>query len=304
MLELMRVFVAVAERLHVTQAAAALNMTQSAASAAIRTLEGRLDAVLFDRVGRHIELTEAGRVLLPEARAVLRRAEKAEAALGELATLARGHVRIYASQTIAGYWLPARLHRFHMLHPRVGFALAIGNTAQAARAVAEGAADIALVEGAVDDALLARIAVATDRLVLVVAPSHPWATRSDLAPAELAGSAWVLRERGSGTRQAFADALRGHGIDPETLSVAMELPSNEAVRAAVIAGAGATVISHVVAAYPIGAGALVSVPVPLPPRPFTALLHGDRHRARAVTALLAVLREPGGGDAPPPPLPM
>ncbi len=291
MLELLRVFVAVAERLHVTQAAAALNMTQSAASAAIRTLETRTGVVLFNRVGRHIELTEAGRVLLPEARAVLRRWAEAEAVLTDLSGLQRGHVRLFASQTIAGYWLPARLHRFQLAHPRIGFTLAIGNTAQAARAVAEGDADLALVEGPVDDNLLARIPIATDRLALVVAPGHPWAGRHDLRPAELVDHPWVLRERGSGTREALTTALRGHGIDPEALPVAMELPSNEAVRAAVIAGAGATVISRVVAAYPIGAGVLAEVPFALPARPFTALHHGDRHRSRAEMALLEVLRQ-------------
>jgi DNA-binding transcriptional LysR family regulator len=290
MLELLRVFIVVAERLHVTQAAAALNMAQSATSAAIRALEARLDVRLFSRVGRRIELTEAGRVLLPEARAVLARMAQAEAALDELAGLQRGHLRLFASQTVAGYWLPARLHRFRTAHPRISFDLAIGNTEQAARAVAAGEADLAFVEGEVEDPLLARIPVATDRLVLAVGAAHPWAGRDALPPSALLESSWVLRERGSGTRQALANALRGHGIDPEALTVAMELPSNEAVRAAVIAGAGATVISSLVAEQAIAAGALVEVPFPLPARPFVALLHGDRIRSRAAGALLEMAR--------------
>ena len=290
MLELLRVFVAVAERLHVTQAAAALNMTQSAASAAIRTLERRLAVRLFSRVGRHIELTEAGTVLLAEARAVLARMAQAEAALDELSGLQRGHLRLFASQTIAGYWLPARLHRFRTLHPRIGFTLAIGNTEQAAAAVAAGEADLGFVEGTVADKLLARVKVATDRMVLVVGAAHPWAGLRDLPDAELPRSAWVLRERGSGTRQALADALRGRGLDPDALPVAMELPSNEAVRAAVIAGAGATVLSSLVAANAIAAGSLAEVPFALPARPFVALHHGDRPRSAAAGALLAVAR--------------
>jgi DNA-binding transcriptional LysR family regulator len=289
-LELLRVFVAVAERLHVTQAAAALGMTQSAASAAIRTLEGRLDVRLFSRVGRHIELTEAGAVLLPEARAVLARMAQAEATLTELAGLARGHLRLFASQTIAGYWLPPRLHRFRAAHPRISFALAIGNTEQAAQAVVAGEADLGFVEGDVEDNLLARTPVATDRLVLVVGAGHPWAGRSELPSAALFDSPWVLRERGSGTRQALANALRARGLDPDALTVAMELPSNEAVRAAVIAGAGATVISSLVAAQAVAAGALREVPFTLPTRRFVALHHGDRGRGRAATALLEVAR--------------
>lgn len=290
MLELLRVFVAVAERLHVTQAAAALNMTQSAASAAIRSLEGRLEVRLFSRVGRHIELTEAGALLLTEARGVLARMAQAEAALHELSGLQRGHLRLFASQTIAGYWLPARLHRFRTLHPRIDFTLAIGNTEQAAAAVSAGEADLGFVEGEVEDALLARVPVAIDRMVLVVGADHPWAGRTGLADGELHGCPWVLRERGSGTRQALANALRERNLDPEALPVAMELPSNEAVRAAVIAGAGATVLSSLVAEQAIAAGTLVQVPFALPARPFVALLHGDRPRSAAAGALLALTR--------------
>ncbi len=99
-LDQLRVFVAVAEREHVTKAAKALNLTQSATSAAIAALEERHDVRLFDRVGRRIELTEAGRLFLPEARAVLARAEDAGIALAELAGLKRGRLRIVASQTV------------------------------------------------------------------------------------------------------------------------------------------------------------------------------------------------------------
>ena len=179
-LDQLRIFVAVAERLHVTQAAAALNMTQSAASAAIAALETGLATKLFDRVGRGIALTEAGRLLLPEAKAVLTRLAQAEQALDDLQGLRRGHLNLHASQTIAGYWLPPLMHRFRAVWPQVTLSLVIGNSAQVARAVLEGDADLGFVEGDVDDALLARIAVATDRLVLVVGAGHPWAARAQL----------------------------------------------------------------------------------------------------------------------------
>ena len=89
-LEQLRVFVAVAERQHVTEAARALHLAQSAVSHAIAALEARHDTKLFNRVGRRIELTEAGQVFLAEARAVLARADMAELALGELGSLKRG----------------------------------------------------------------------------------------------------------------------------------------------------------------------------------------------------------------------
>ncbi|RYD25157.1 MAG: LysR family transcriptional regulator, partial [Lysobacteraceae bacterium] len=108
-LEQLRIFVGVAEREHMTRAAEALNVTQSAASAAIAALEARYGVPLFHRVGRSIELSEAGRMFLAEARAVLGRASGAELALAEYAGLERGTLRLVASQTIAGYWLPRQL---------------------------------------------------------------------------------------------------------------------------------------------------------------------------------------------------
>jgi len=291
-LEQLRIFVAVAERLHVTRAAAALNLTQSAASAAIHALEDGLGVALFNRIGRGLELTEAGAVLLPEAKAILKQAADTRRMLEELQGLLRGHLRLCASQTIAGYWLPAVMHRFHAAHPGIALSLDIGNTAQVAKAVLAGEADLGFVEGDVDDPLLARIPVASDRLVLIVGAAHRWAGRKQLDAAELVNTRWVMRERGSGTRQIFEEAARAYGLDIDTLDIAMELPSNEAVRNAVEAGAGATVISRLVAAAKISAGALVELPLAFPQRQFVALRHGDRHRSRASTAFLDLAREP------------
>ncbi|MGN6467933.1 MAG: LysR family transcriptional regulator, partial [Rhizobiaceae bacterium] len=211
-LEQLRVFVAVAERLHVTRAAAALNMTQSSASAAIQALETSLDTKLFNRVGRHIELTEAGRVFLPEARAVLKRMAQAEQALAELEGLERGRLALWASQTTAGYFLPRFIARFHEKWPGIELSLTIDNTTGVARAVAGGEADLGFVEGDVDDPLLVRIDVGADTLVLVVAATHPLAGRRAMKPEELGRLKWTLRERGSGTRQIFEDAVRAYGV--------------------------------------------------------------------------------------------
>jgi DNA-binding transcriptional LysR family regulator len=288
--EQLRVFIAVAERLHVTRAASALNMTQSAASAAVRALENGLGTKLFNRVGRHVELSEAGRVFLPEARAVLKRLAQAEQTLAELEGLERGRLSLWASQTTAGYFLPGFIARFHEKWPRIELSLVIDNTMGVARAVAGGEADLGFVEGDVDDPLLVRVDVGTDILVLVVAASHPFAGRDKMGPDELGQLKWTLRERGSGTRQIFEDAVRAYGVDPDTLDVTLELPSNEAVRGAVEAGTGATVISRLVADAKLKAGSLVTLPLAFPERRFTALRHGDRSRTRAEAALLDFVR--------------
>jgi DNA-binding transcriptional LysR family regulator len=192
-LEQLRVFVAVAERQHVTRAAASLNLTQSTASAAIAALEARHGAKLFHRVGRGIELTEAGALFLVEARAVLTRAEAAERVLAEHSDLKRGTLAVRAIQTIANYWLPRRLVAFRRAHPGINLRLAIGNTAQVVTAVHEGDADVGFVGGIIDDPLLAIERVARDQLAIVVGAEHPWVAVSRLDPSRLVETEWVLR---------------------------------------------------------------------------------------------------------------
>ncbi len=291
-LEQLRIFVAVAERCHVTRAAEALNMAQSAVSAAVSALEGRHGAKLFHRVGRGIALTEAGALFLGEARAVLARAEAAERVLADLSGLRRGTLNVYASQTIASYWLPRYLVEFRRAHPGIDVRLRIGNTAEVAEAVRDGAADIGFVEGHVDDPVLSAEEVARDRLIVVVSLCHPWSERPVVPPDAWPDSEWVLRERGSGTRSIFEAAAAAAGV-LDRLPVACELPSNEAVRGAVEAGLGATALSASVAVPSIEAGLLVQVGSPLPERAFTALRHRDRYRSRAEEAFLDVVRRRG-----------
>ena len=288
-LEQLRVFVAVAERQHVTRAAEALNLAQSAVSAAIAALEGRHGARLFHRVGRGIELTEAGALFLPEARAVLARAAAAELVLSELGGLKRGTLSIQASQTIASYWLPRHLVAFHRTYPDIVLHLTVGNTARVAAAVRDGTAELGFVEGPIDDSVLTSVQVARDRLVVVVGPGHPWASAGTVTPAQLTDSEWVLREPGSGTRSIFEAALAGFGIAAGRLNVSLELPSNEAVRAAVEAGMGATAVSASVAAPSLETGLLHRVAIDLPDRAFSVVRHTERYRGLAADALLAAI---------------
>jgi DNA-binding transcriptional LysR family regulator len=288
-LEQLRVFIAVAERGHVTEGARALNLAQSAASHAIASLEARHDVLLFDRVGRRIALTQAGAALLAQARRILTEVEHAEQTLAEFGALDRGVLSLYASQTIAGYWLPPRLVAFRRAYPRIEIRLTIGNTAEVAEAVESGTAELGFVEGAVESESLESLSVARDQLVLVIGPDHPWGDAQSLSPADLLQGEWVLREVGSGTRSAFEQALRRLGVRPEKLRIAMELPSNEAVRAAVEAGLGATATSASVAASSLEAALLRQARFKLPDREFHVLSHKNRRRSRIAGALFTIL---------------
>ncbi|NHN93599.1 LysR substrate-binding domain-containing protein [Acetobacter sicerae] len=285
-LEQLRIFVGVAEREHMTRAAEALNVTQSAASGAIAALEGRYGVPLFHRVGRGIQLTEAGRAFLDEARSVLGRAAHAETMLADYAGLARGTLRLVASQTIASYWLPPILAAFHERHPQIAVELAIDNTEGAAAQVLDGAAELGFVEGVIDEPALADWIVGQDPMVLV--------SRADVAQVDeawLRAARWIVREQGSGTRSSFEEVLRGRGVDPASLDVTMTLPSNEAVRTAVEAGAGVAALSRLVVAPALAAGTLAELPFVLPDRPFHALRHKERYRTRAADALTDLIKE-------------
>ncbi|WP_395666319.1 LysR family transcriptional regulator [Methylocella sp.] len=288
-LEQLRIFVAVAERQHVTQAARALNLAQSAASHAIAALEARHNARLFDRVGRRIELTEAGTVFLAEAQAILARVDRAELTLSEFGSLDRGTLTVQASQTIASYWLPRHLVAFRRAYPGLDIRLSVGNTAQVAEAVETGAVELGFVEGVVERDKLSSTRVAFDQMILVVGDEHPWAAGKAPNADDLVESEWVLREPGSGTRSAFEHALENAGVVAQRLRVSMELPSNEAVRAAVEAGLGATALSASVVAASIENGLLHRVPFKLPQREFHVLRHSQGYRSRVADALLQII---------------
>jgi DNA-binding transcriptional LysR family regulator len=304
-LEQLRIFLAVAERQHMTRAAEALNLTQPAVSAAIAALEDRHGLPLFHRIGRHIELTPAGHLLMTEAQAILRRVQEAERALGELRGLQRGHLILAASQTVGNYWLPPIMSAFRRQFPAVTLELVIGNTEQVAAAVKSGTAELGIVEGLVSDTQFEELALPGDSLLLVAGTQHPWARDQQnrphppaLSAATLAEIDWVSRERGSGTRQVMETVLAGLGLDPGDLRIALELPSNEAVRLAVEAGAGLTVMSDLAVEAGIAQGRLAAWPLPNAQRAFRLLRHRDYHRSMAAAAFIDLIAERRAGAAP------
>ncbi len=289
-LEQLRIFVAVADREHVTRAARALSLTQSAVSGALAALEARHGVRLLDRVGRNVVLNAVGRAFLTEAKAVLARAAAAELALADMGALNRGRLSLHASQTIASYWLPRRLVAFRAQFPGVELDVNIGNTREAAQAVRDGAAELGFVEGEVADPALTQESVGSDQLVLLVRPDHPWAEAGELRPSDLLKGSWVLREVGSGTRASLEATIRADGADPGKLQVVLTLPSNEAVLAAAEAGAGATALSASVAAGALTRRAVVKARYRLPMRTYRLLRHKERYRTRAGDAFVELAR--------------
>lgn len=290
-LEQLRIFVAVAEREHVTAAARDLNLTQSAVSNAIAALEGRHGIRLFDRVGRGIVLNAAGQTFLSEARAILERVAVAEQTLVDLSGLGRGRLSVSASKTIASYWLPPRLVTFQLAYPGVEIDVAIRNTHDTAKAVSEGRAEIGLVEGRVIDPALTQTDIGHDQLMILVGPDHPWARLKVLLPRQLSHANWVMREEGSGTRSTFEEAVAAAGVDPASLPIRLVLPSSEAALAAIETGHLATVMSRTIAAAALEAGRVCEASYALPERPLRLLRHASRYQSRAGDAFMRHLAQ-------------
>jgi DNA-binding transcriptional LysR family regulator len=285
-LDQMRIFIAVAERGHVTRAAQALGITQSAASAAIAALETRYNVSLFDRIGRGIQLTETGRRFLREARAVVDRASTARGVLEDLAEGLAGTVLMAASHTIASYWLPRRLTAFRAANPGIQIDLIIRNTREVESAVVDGDVHLGLVEGPTQHPSLTRLQVDMDHPVLVVAADAPPLPRNAQGRIDLRAVPWVIREEGSGTRQVLEDLAASEGLSLDDLNIILVLPGNEAIREAVQAGGGVTIISEHVVASAIAGGTLRVNAIDLPPRDFILLQHRERHASTAQLSLV------------------
>lgn len=292
-LEQLRIFLAVVQHMHFTRAADALYITQPAVSAAIQSLEEQYKVKLFDRIGRRIEVTQAGKLLQLEAQKILDQVALTERGLRELNNLQRGELRLGASQTIGNYWLPRFISQFKSQYPGIQVDCTLGNTQEISVGTATGMFDLGLVEGAIDSATqscLEQSIVGRDRLQIVVGESHPWFERNTVALCQLPTTAWVMRESGSGTRQRFEQALQDWGIQPHQLQVILEMSSGEMVKAAVESGVGAAAISELMASKELKLGTLrmitveivagnLAVPAEIV-RPFVLLKHQQRFQTR------------------------
>ncbi|MEU8778319.1 LysR family transcriptional regulator [Streptomyces sp. NPDC048606] len=240
-------------------AARRLGITQPAASSRIRAMETRLGVALVDRSPRGSTLTAEGALVTDWARRVVEAAEAFDAGAQALRGRRDSRLRVAASMTIAEYLLPGWLIALRGERPGTAVSLHAGNSADVAQRVLAHEADLGFVEGLSVPDGLDSVVIAQDRLVVAVAPSHPWARRSrGVLAAELAATPLILRERGSGTRQVLDAALASAGGLAEPL---LELASTTAVKGAAVSGAGPCVLSELALGDELAARRLVGVPV-------------------------------------------
>ncbi|MFJ2030052.1 LysR family transcriptional regulator [Streptosporangium sp. NPDC087985] len=238
-----------------SQAARAAGIAQPSASKRIALLERRLGLPLLERTPRGSTLTPQGVMVSAWAAQALAAAEELMRGAEAVRRGRAAHLRIAASMTVAEYLLPRWLGELQNREPQIQVGLDVQNSAEVARLVS-GGIELGFVEGpSIPPGLTSRV-VATDRLVVVVAPGHPWARRrTALLSAELAATPLVVRERGSGTRETLDLALTGHVVAAPRL----ELGSNAAVMGAAREGAAPAVLSGYAVEAELATGRLAEV---------------------------------------------
>ena len=282
------IFQAIAEAGSIGTGAACLHISQPAASKQLKEFEATLGLALFDRLPKGVRLTAAGEQLLVYARRISATENAAEQALAEIRNLHAGKLAIGASTTIGNYLLPALLAEYRRTWQGIEIVLEIANTELIQHKLLDNALDLGLTEGFVESAELHAEVFAVDQIVVIAAPDHHLAKRPGLTLQQLCHEPCVLREPGSGTRSVIEHMLTQRGLQH---AAAMSLGSTEAIKRAVAAGAGISLVSRLAVNSELTAGTLVLLPVEdlQFERPLHKLSLRSKQASRAVQAFAELL---------------
>ncbi len=287
----LQVFHTVARLLSFTKAAETLHMTQPAVTFQVRQLEEYFNTRLFDRTHNRISLTEAGTVVYKYADRIFELYNEMEHSVREMTGEIRGALTIGASTTIAEYMLPSLLGDFKAKYPDVNIHLKVSNTDGIVSMVENNIIDLGVVEAPVGNKNLVVESCSPDQLVAIVPPGHPEAERSSLTINDLLKYPFICREEGSGTRDVINEWLKSAEDCQEELNVSMELGSPEAVKGAVEAGMGISVVSSATIQKELKLGTLVAINLnPALERPFSFVHQKQKFRVRVMEELLEFAR--------------
>ena len=256
-LQQLRLFVAVAQGNSMIKAAAALHISQSAISMGLAELESQLGKPLFDRIGKKLLLNSNGQKLLPKAQMILEEVIALPELLSEEETLT-GTLSIGASTTIGNYLLPRLITQFITEYPEVDVKLSVNNTEHIISQVLKLQVDMGYIEGSCHDKALDILPWQKDELLIVASAKHPLTRIERLTWQDFAMAKWVLREKGSGTRERFLQVIGKH-FSPQIL---FELGNSEAIKQALFSGAGLACLSRLVVQQELKTGALVALNLP------------------------------------------
>ena len=239
----LKVFITVANTKNFSKAAKVLNLTQPAISFQIQTLEQYYQTMLFDRVNRHVKLTESGELLLEYALSMNDLQAELERKMQQLTGQVKGNLTIGASRTVGEYIMPHIVSAFKKEYPDVDIALEIYNTRQVENNIMNNTIDVGLVESDISNKKLFYQDFLDDELVLIVSSNHRWASEETISLLELKDEPFIIREAGSGSRLVFEQALLDSDFDIENLNIIMEIGNITAIKTIVASGLGVSVVS-------------------------------------------------------------
>lgn len=287
----LKVFCEVVERKGFTRAAEALYLTQPAVSRQVQELERYYGVELFEQIGKRIYPTEAGTTLYNYAKQIFHTLDDLQVEINQLKGLKAGHLRIAASATAGTYLLPPLLGRFKRNYPGVEVTLEIHNSQQVEQRILEHQQlDLGVTERPVAEHALYSEPFDTDELVVIVSPDHRLAAKETVLPSDLQGERFILREPGSGTRTLLDEEFSRLDIRVKPI---MELGSTAAVKQAVAAGLGVSIVSRRSIRLEVDAGLLKALRCPGMRliREIRYVHHRDRRLSRAADAFLQIIRK-------------
>jgi len=292
-LKQLEVFIKVAESGSFSKGAEATFITQSTVSQHISALENEFGLKLLDRTGKGALPTEAGKLLLDRARRLVEYAREIPLAIGRFKGVEEADLNIAGSSIPGEYMIPAALPLLISRFPGLTIFLLQGDSREVLEKVMAEEVEFGVVGGLFAEESLEFTPFTRDELVLIVPAGHRWSGGSAISKEELLQESFVLRETGSGTGKAVAEALREAGIEPGVLRVAAHLGSNEAVKRAVIAGIGVSFVSAISVQWELAQGTLIQVPVAdvCIRREFYLASRKGRELSPAAIAFSAVMRE-------------
>jgi DNA-binding transcriptional LysR family regulator len=288
----LQVFHTVARLLSFTKAAETLHMTQPAVTFQIRQLEEHFNTRLFDRTHNRINLTAAGQRVFEYADRILALYGEMDSRVRELTGDVSGILIIGASTTIAEYVLPGLLGAFQTRYPDVNVRLSVSNSLGVVHMVENNTVDVGIVEAPVSNKNLVVDVCWHDELVFICPPGHQYAKKTAITPQEIVDLPFLCREEGSGTREVINEYFEHNKISPHDLSLCMEFGSPEAIKSAVEAGLGVSIVSRATVGKELKLGTLVALPLkPMLKRPFSFVHQRQKFRLRAVDEFMNFAHE-------------
>jgi len=289
----LRYFLAVADALHFTRAAESLHVSQPTLSLQVRELERELGAPLFDRIGRSVRLTEAGRVFRRHALGAVREVDTGREAVADLMGLRRGTLRVGVTHSFSTALMPGAVAGFRRIHPGVGLAIEKTSGRAIEQALVAGALDLGIAFAPPEAPEVVAETLFEEEVVLVVARDHPVSGRDRVDLADLGGIPLALITREFATRRLIDDRFREAGIGPEVI---VEMNDIDSLLEIVRLGTGATVLSRR-AVTDIRGLALVRIVAPDMTRTAALLWHREAYRTAAALAFARVIRDVSAAPA-------